>query len=374
MKFIASSGELLSHLLIISRVINNKNSLPILNDFLFTVKGNTLEMTASDLETTIVTSMNIEQVQGNGSISIRAGLLINTLKEFPEQPLTFDVNLENLSIAIETETGHYDFNGDSAMQFPDTPTPAENNNTLTIPAESLMTCIEKTSFATATEDSRPIVTGIHFDASENGLVAVSTDGHKLSKITYPSVSASSNCSFTLPKKPTALLKTMLVKEEGDVDIQFDDKNIFFNSINYRLICKQIVGTYPNYNSVIPQNNENKVIVKKNEFISVLRRVSVYASQATSLVRLSIKENHMTISARDVDYANSAEENFSCQYEGPEINIGFKSPFLTEMLGYIDTEEVEIALQDNTKAALLFPFNASEDQNFESLMLIMPIMI
>lgn len=375
MKFIVSSADLLSHLLIISRAISSKNNaLPILDDFLFSVSGNTLELTASDVETTIVTSMPIEGVEGNGKIAMRSGILISTLKEFADQPLTFDINLDNLAIAIETETGHYDFNGDDADQYPLIGSPKEGTNNVTIPAAVLLSSIEKTSFCTSPDESRPTLTGIYFDFTPEMTTVVATDGHKMSRVRTTSAKSETNCSFCLPKKPTALLKSMLIKEDGDAEIQFDKKNVYFNTNNYRLVCRQIEGDYPDYNRVIPTENEFKLIVKRDSFTSILRRVSVYSNQGTNLVKLELKNNSMIVSAQDMDYSNSAEEVFSCQYEGAEMSIGFKSTCFIELLNNMDTEDIEIDLCDPTHAALLYPYNTSSDAPIEMLMLIMPTML
>ena len=374
MKFTASSADMLNHLQNISRVINAKNTLPILDNFLLKITNDKLEMTASDLETTMVTSMPIADTEGEGEITVRAALLLNTLKEFPDQPLTFEINTENLGMTIVSESGHYDFNGDNADQYPQLPTVAGENQELSMPAADLFFCINKTAFAAATDETRPIMTGIYFDITEDTITTVATDAHKMVRIRDKKNGGDAISSFTLPKKPTALLKNVLPKEEGDVNIKFDSKNIFFTVGNYTLVCRQIEGNYPSYNSVIPTNSEFKLIVTRNAFISALKRVSIYANQASNLVKLELKENDMTISAQDLDYSNSAEEKFSCQYDGGPMTIGFKSSFLVEMLSNLTCEEVEIDLQDPQRAALLLPFDNEGDSEMETLMMIMPVMI
>lgn len=376
MKFIASSAELFNRLSIISRVISSKPSIPILDHFLFNVKNGSLEMTASDNETTIVTSMPIEGVEGNGSIAVRSGIMLSTLKEFADQPLTFDINTDNLSIVISSETGHYEFNGDSADQYIFIPTPGEGCKLVTIEASDFLNAIEKTSFATATEESRPMMTGIYFDITSDMVTSVATDAHKMARFRNRGVQGFEVGNFILAKKPTSLLKSMLVKEEGSADIQYDEKNIFVSTHNYRLICHQIEGSkYPNYNSVIPTNNTCKLLIRKNEFISILKRVSIYSNQASNLIRLQLRENMVVVSAQDLDYSNSAEDHLPCQYDGPEMEIGFKSNFLIEMLNNIDTEEVQIDLSDPSKAALLFPYSTDdEEQTIDILMLLMPVML
>ncbi|MCQ2206922.1 MAG: DNA polymerase III subunit beta [Paludibacteraceae bacterium] len=374
MKFTASSADLLEHLQNISRVINSKNTLPILDHFLFKIQGDKLEMTASDLETTIVTSMPIADVEGEGSICVMANRLLNTLKEFADQPLTFDINLDNLRMELITETGHYDFTGESADQYPELPVLEDDINSVIFPAKDLQFNLDNVAFAASTDDSRPQMAGIGFDITTEMTTVVATDSHKMVRIRNKNIKGEKNAMFILPRKPTALMRNILGKEDMDVEVRFDKSHIHFQMSKYTLVCRQVEGKYPAYNSVIPTNNEFKLIVKRDSFIRCLRRVAVYSNADNNLVKLDIKEGMITVSAQDVDYSISAEEKFACQYDGQPMAIGFKSPFFLEILNNLKTEEVEIDLQDPQRAALLFPFNSDDSESRELLMLIMPIMI
>lgn len=374
MKFTASSADLLEHLQNISRVINSKNTLPILDHFLFKIQGDKLEMTASDLETTIVTSMPIADVEGEGSICVMANRLLSTLKEFADQPLTFDINLDNLRMELITETGHYDFTGESADQFPELPVLEGDINTVIFPAKDLQFNLDNVAFAASTDDSRPQMAGIGFDISSEMTTVVATDSHKMVRIRNKNLKGQNNAMFILPRKPTGLMRNILAKEDMDVEVRFDRSHIHFQMSKYTLVCRQVEGKYPAYNSVIPTNNEFKLIVKRDSFIRTLRRVAVYSNADNNLVKLDINEGLITVSAQDVDYSISAEEKFVCQYDGQPMTIGFKSPYLLEILNNLKTDEVEIDLQDPQRAALLFPFNSDDSETRELLMLIMPIMI
>lgn len=365
---------MLEHLQNISRVINSKNTLPILDHFLFKIEGDKLEMTASDLATTIVTSMPIADVEGEGSICVMASRLLSTLKEFADQPLTFDINLDNLRMELITETGHYDFTGESADQYPVLPSLDGDINTVIFPAKDLLFNLDNVAFAASTDDSRPQMAGIGFDITTEMTTVVATDSHKMVRIRNKNIAGEKNAMFILPRKPTSLLRNLLAKEDMDVEVRFDRSHIHFQMSKYTLVCQQVEGKYPAYNSVIPTSNEFKLIVKRDSFIRCLRRVAVYSNADNNLVKLDIKEGMITVSAQDVDYSISAEEKFACQYDGQPMAIGFKSPFFLEILNNLKTEEVEIDLQDPQKAALLFPFNSDDSETRELLMLIMPIMI
>lgn len=365
---------MLEHLQNISRVINSKNTLPILDHFLFKIQGEKLEMTASDLETTIVTSMPIADVEGEGSICVMANRLLNTLKEFADQPLTFDINLDNLRMEMITETGHYDFTGESSDQYPELPVLEGDINTVIFPAKDLQYNLDNVAFAASTDDTRPQMTGINFDISTEMTTCVATDSHKMVRIRNKQIRGDKDANFILPRKPTSLMRNLLAKEDVDVEVRFDKNNIHFQMSKYTLVCRQVEGKYPAYNSVIPTSNEFKLIVKRDSFIRTLRRVAVYSNADNNLVKLDLQEGLVNVSAQDVDYSISAEEKFPCQYDGAPMAIGFKSPFLLEILGNLKTEEVEVDIQDPQRAALLFPFNSEDFDKREVLMLIMPIMI
>lgn len=374
MKFVVSSTELLGHLQAISRVISSKNTLPILDNFLFDLKGQTLEITASDLETTLITQLTLENTEGDASVAMPAKLLLETLREFPEQPLTFDINTGNLQIVINSENGRFSAVGQHGVDYPVLPTiKADKSNRFTLTADLLLAGINRTLFATADDELRPVMGGIFIEAATDSLTFVASDAHKLVRYSRNDAMADAPASFILPKKPASLLKNILAREEGPVKVEFDDKNAFFTLSGYRVVCRLVEGNYPNYNSVIPKSNPRKVSVDRVEFYNSLKRVSVFSNQASNLVKLQFTGNQMVISAQDIDFSISAYERLKCRYEGEEMEIGFKSVFLQEILGNLSSQEVHIELADPTRAGLFLPAeNANEAEDL--LMLLMPMMI
>ncbi|MBN2610688.1 MAG: DNA polymerase III subunit beta [Bacteroidales bacterium] len=372
MKFVVSSIDLLNHLQSVSRVISPKNSLPILDNFLFKLNGNDLEITASDLETTMVTTMKLQNTTDSGSISIPARLLTDTLKEFPEQPLTFDINTDTLAVVITSENGQFTIVGQSGADFPQLPSIKEDKkSSLKLAADSLERGITSTIFATADDELRPVMNGIFMEITPEELTFVASDAHKLVRNKYKDVQTDVNASFILPKKPANLLKNLLSKEKGDVLIEVDDKNALFTLSNALLVCRLVEGNYPSYNSVIPVDNQNKMIIDRQKFLNTLRRVSVFSNQASNLVKLQLTGNQITISAQDIDFSISAYERLSCQYDGDEMEIGFKSVFLIEILTNLQSSDVVMELSDPSRAGLFFPLEKDDE---DVLMLLMPMMI
>jgi DNA polymerase-3 subunit beta len=374
MKFVVSSSELLGHLQSISRVISSKNTLPILDNFLFNLSGNDLEITASDLESTLITRMKLENTDGDGTIALPARILLDTLKEFSVQPLTFDINMETMAVVISSENGKFNVVGQNGIDFPALPAiKKEKKFSFAINADVLLSGISKTLFATADDELRPVMGGIFLEASTDKITFVASDAHKLVRYQRTDAQADDNASFILPKKPASLLKNILPKEEGAVTVEFDDKNAFFILGNYKVVCRLVEGNYPNYNSVIPKNNPRKITIDRVEFFNTLRRVSVFSNQASNLVKLQLKGNQVMVSAQDIDFSISAYERIKCQYEGDEIEIGFKSVFLLEILSNIGSQDVMIELADPTRAGLFLPA-ITENESEDLLMLLMPMMI
>ncbi len=374
MKFVVSSTELLGHLQAISRVISSKNTLPILDNFLFSLSGNDLEITASDLESTLITRMKLENATGDGIIALPARILLDTLKEFSVQPLSFDINLDTLAVVITSENGKFNVVGQNGIDFPALPAiRKEKKFSFVINADLMLAGINRTLFATADDELRPVMGGIFVEASTERITFVASDAHKLVRYQRNDSHAEDNSSFILPKKPASLLKNILPREEGPVTVEFDDKNAFFSLNDYRVVCRLVEGNYPNYNSVIPKNNPRKVTVDRIEFYNTLRRVSVFSNQASNLVKLQLKGNQMTVSAQDIDFSISAYEKIKCQYEGDDLEIGFKSVFLLEILSNMASQDVMIELADPTRAGLFLP-GESENESEDLLMLLMPMMI
>jgi DNA polymerase-3 subunit beta len=377
MKFKASSTILLSHLQAISRVINSKNSLQILDNFLFSLEGQQLTMTASDTETTLITSMEVEEVEGAGKVAVSSRLLLDTLREFSDQPLNFQINDSNLAMVITSANGTYNFIGQNGDEYPRLPELQADAKVMMLPVTTLSAGISKTLFCTADDELRPVMNGIYFDILKDGLTLVATDAHKLVryKTSYTSVNLSEEedkASFILPKKPANMLKNILPKESGDVEVKFDNKNAYFKLSNYTMICRQVEGRYPNYNGVIPKENPYKIIVDRVTLLNALKRVSVFSNQASNLIKLQISENQIFISAQDIDFSISAEETINCQYADDQIKIGFKSAFLIEILNNIGSNDVIVELTDPSRAGIILPFE--NEDNEDILMLLMPMLL
>lgn len=374
MKFVVSSTELLNHLTAISRVISSKSTLPILDNFLFNLEENKLTITASDLESTLTTWVELENTEGIGEIAIPAKLLIDTLKEFPEQPLTFQVNNETYAVDIFSENGKFSIIGQDGEEYPEAKAlNAEKTTSVTMSHSVLLNGINKTLFATADDELRPVMNGILVEITPEEITFVASDAHKLVRYKRTDIKAEMESSFILPKKPAALLKGLLPKEDFDVKLDFDDKNAIVSLTNFKLSCRLVEGKYPSYNSVIPTDNPNKMQIDRIEFYNTLRRVSVFSNQASNLVRLKLSGNQLVVSAQDVDFSISAVERLNCMYEGDEFEIGFKSSFLIEILSNISSTEVEMELSDPTRAGILLPAEKEYEEE-DILMLLMPMMI
>ncbi len=374
MKFVVSSIELLSHLQAVSRVISSKNTLPILDNILFSLEKNKLELTASDLESTLVTSMSMENTTDSGVIALPAKLLLDTLKEFPDQPLSFDVNPDTLSVVISSENGQFTIVGQNGGDFPQIPSIREEEKTsFQLNADVLQQGILNTIFATADDELRPVMNGIFFELTTNDITFVASDAHKLVRYKRSDAKADADSSFILPKKPANLLKNLLVKEEGNIGVEFDSKNAYFVMPNYRLVCRLVEGNYPSYNSVIPTDNPNKLIIDRLKLYNALKRVSVFSNQASNLIKLQLTGNQVTVSAQDIDFSISAYERIPGQYDGDDLEIGFKSIFLIEILQNLQSADVVMELSDPSRAGILLPFS-TENESEEVLMLLMPMMI
>lgn len=372
MKFNVSSTKLFVQLQAVSRVIASKNSLQILEDVLFDLNGNVLTLTASDGETSIRTSMDVENAEGMGKVAFGAKLLLETLKEFPEQPLTFTIDDQNFGMNIISANGNYNFVGANGNEYPEMMAEEEAAHSFSLSADLMLTAINKTIFCTADDELRPVMNGIFFDLSEENITMVATDAHRLVRYTNMAVKATEPASFILPKKPAQLLKNILAREDAEMKVTFGVKNIRFEFGRTLIICRQIEGRFPNYNAVIPQNNQNNVTVDRQTIINACKRVSVFANTGTSLLKLALSENQIKISAQDIDFSTSAEETIACAYSGMPMAIGFKAPFLIEILSSIESNEVMISLADPARAGLILPVENAENEDL--LMLLMPMLL
>ena len=369
MKFIVSSSQLLRQLQVLGGVINSNNTLPILDNFLFEISENQLKVSASDLETTMTAVVAIES-DSTGSIAISARLLLDTLKTFPDQPLTFKTEGDSI-IEISSDQGKYDmayFGGD---EFPKSVSLESPSKTI-VPSNVLATAISKTIFAAGNDDLRPVMSGVFFQFSTDNLTFVATDAHKLVKYTRTDVTADKTAEFIMPKKPLNLLKSVLGGQE-DVVIEYNDANAKFTFENFVLICRLIDGKYPNYEAVIPKENPNKLTVDRASFQNSVRRVSIFSSKTTHQIRLKMAGTELNISAEDLDFSNKADERLSCDYQGDDMQIGFNSRFLSEMLSNLTSSEVLIEMSLPNRAGILTPIDGT-DEGEKITMLVMPVML
>ncbi|PNQ72586.1 DNA polymerase III subunit beta [Hanstruepera neustonica] len=370
MKFIVSSTYLLKQLQVLGGVINNSNTLPILDNFLFELNNTELIISASDLETTMSAKLEVES-DNSGSIAVPARLLLDTLKTFPEQPLTFVVE-DNNTIEISSNHGKYALAYADGNEFPKA-VALEDASTTTITGDILATAINKTIFAAGNDDLRPVMSGVFFQFSTEGLTFVATDAHKLVKYSREDVSANEVAEFIMPKKPLNLLKGILAASDDDVTIEYNDSNAKFSFENVELICRLIDGKYPNYEAVIPKENPNKLTIDRTQFLNSVRRVSIFSNKTTHQIRLKIAGAELNISAEDIDYSNKAEERLTCDYQGDDMQIGFNSRFLTEMLNNLTSDDVQLEMSLPNRAGILTPVDGL-DEGEQVTMLVMPVML
>lgn len=371
MKFIVSSSALLKQLQIINGVLNANNTLPILDNFLFEVKEKQMLIAASDLETTMTTLIPIES-KDSGNIAIPAKLLIDTLKTFPEQPLTFSIDMKKFSIEISSDFGKYKLTGHNGDEFPRVP-PIESASSFEIDAEILSAAVNKTIFATGNDDLRPVMSGVFCELSPENITFVATDAHKLVRYRRTDIHSETPSSFILPKKPLNLLKNTLSSVSEKIKINYNKTNASFSFNNTHLICRLIDGKYPNYEAVIPTQNPNKLLLDRVAFLNSLKRVSIFSNKTTHQVRLKITGSELNVSAEDLDFANEADERLTCQYTGEDMEIGFNSRFLIEMLSNLASDEVSIEMSAPNRAGILSP-SVKETTGEDILMLVMPVML
>lgn len=369
MNFVIASGTLLKHLQGISGVLSTSNTLPILDNFLFEISGNQMTVSASDLETTIRTTMEVDSKE-DGKIAIPAKILLDVLKTLADQPCTFHVDMENFAIEIAYDNGKSKMVGFDGDDFPKTPS-IESPNSTKLSGDILLNAINKTLFATGTDDLRPVMSGVYCEFTPENITFVATDAHKLVRYTRIDSQATGSSSFILPKKPLNLLRTNLNGEE-EVQLDYNDSNVVFTFGDMVLICRLIDGKYPNYEAVIPKENPNVLLIDRLQFLSSIKRVSIFANKTTHQIKLKLAGSELSLSAEDIDFANEANERLTCNYSGEDMEIGFNSRFLMEMLGNIDTTEVRLEMSEPSRAGLLKP--AEQEENEDILMLVMPVML
>lgn len=372
MRFTVSSTALSSRLVALSRVINSKNSLPILGDFLFEVADGRLNLTASDSEVVMKTSVEVNDADSSGRFCVGNHDLLEAVKGISEQPITFDVNLGENKASISYQNGMFSLPIENADDFPQAQQVGEGATTITISTQMLAENINRSIFATAQDELRPVMNGLYFDLTPDCLAVVASDGHKLVRNKIFTVKSEQPASFILPKKPASLLKNVLVKNGGDVVIRFDDRNAEINYEDGQLVCRLIEGRYPNYNSVIPQNNPNQLTVDRMGLLSALRRVQPFSNDSSNLIRFHVENGTLQLDAEDYDFSKTATERMVCDYNGMPMSIGFKGSSFIEILGNFECEQVIIQLADPSRAGLVVPSEQPENQDV--LMLMMPMLI
>ena len=372
MKFIISSTLLLKNLQSILGVINSNNTLPILDDFLFELEDDQLTITSSDLETTMRATVKTDMSEGPGSIAIPAKILVDTLKTFPDIPVAFTIDEVSLMIEISAGEGKYKLSGHKSEEYPRTPL-LEDTTAITLNSGLMSYAVNKTLFATGNDELRLVLSGIFCELTPDDVTFVATDAHKLVRYRRMDVKSAESTSFILPKKPMNLLKNTLSGLDVPVTIEYNKTNAFFAFSNIHLICRLIDGKYPNYDAVIPKENPNKMSIDRHALLTTIRRVSIFANQSTHQIRFRISGQELVLSAEDIDFSNEAKERLTCSYEGEDLEIGFNSKFLVEMLSNIDTDEVKLEMSAPNRAGILLPVNQG-NKDEDILMLVMPVML
>ncbi|HEY8396429.1 MAG TPA: DNA polymerase III subunit beta [Flavihumibacter sp.] len=369
MKFIVSSSALLKQLQQISGVINANTVLPILEDFLFEIDKNKLNVVATDLETVMRVQMDIEAKE-NGRVCIPAKILIDSLKNIPDQPLTFTID-KNFGIEITSDNGKYKVMGENPDNFPKEPS-ADDTTSFEMPSSALVTGINKTLFAVSSDDLRPAMTGVYFELDKNYVQFVATDAHRLVRYKRTDVKCPGSDSFIVPKKPLNILKSALPDNDDVITVSYNSNHLFVTHGNTQMSCRLIDARFPDYKVVIPADNPYKMVVLKSDFQGALRRVSVFSNKSTNQVVLNISGSELQLAAQDIDFSFEGNERMKCQYDGEDLAIAFNARFLIEMLNAAESEEVRMELSTPTKAGIIKPMDASEHE--ELLMLVMPLML
>ena len=372
MKFTVSSTTFCNHLQTLNKVISSKNTIQILNCILFDLQGDKLTMTASDTDICLVSILDVNSAEGSGRFAINATQIINGLKEIADQPVNITIDDNDFKVYIKYQNGKCEFGGQSGVEYPMPKTIGENTQSVSINSGVLLNGISRTIFATADDELRPVMNGVYFDIMPDSITFVASDGHKLVRDRNFTVKSEQSASFILPKKPAKTLKEILVKDGGDATVTFDENRAEISVDGYVLSCQLIEGRYPNYNSVIPKDNPYKVRIDRQSFISALRRVLVFASTSTNLIKIRIATNSVVISSQDIDFSTNAEEHLMCEYDGNTMNIGFKGTFLIDILNSFTSQDVVLELADPSRAGVVVP--AEQDENEDLLMLLMPMML
>ena len=370
MKFIVNSAYLLKQLSNINGVITTNPVVPILENFLFELEKGTLTVTGSDLQTSMITELQVESKE-KGNIAVPARILLETLKNLPEQPVTFSIDESTYSIEIISDNGRYKLSGENATDFPKVPS-VSNDFSAEISSDVLARAVNNTIFATSNDELRPAMTGVYVNLAEKNSTFVATDGHRLVRYRRKDIKSENGSAIIIPRKALNLLKATLPGENTSVSIDFNLSNAFFRFGNIRMICRLIDERFPDYENVIPTQNTIKMTIGRSELLGALKRISIYANKTTHQVRLKITGSELQISAEDLDFSNEANERLSCEHEGEDIEIGFNAKFLVEMLSNLDADQIKLNMSAPNKAGVILPIE--QDKNEDILMLVMPVML
>ena len=370
MKFIVNSSYLLKQLTNINGVITTNPVVPILENFLFEIDKNNLTVTASDLQTSMITEINIESKE-KGSIAVPARILLDTLKNLPDQPVTFSIDQASYSVEISSDNGRYKLSGENATDFPKVPV-VSNDFSASVSSDVLSKAINNTIFATSSDELRPAMTGVYVNLGEKNTTFVATDGHRLVRYRRTDIKSETGNTIIIPRKALNILKATLPSDNTDVSIDFNLSNAFFKFGNIRMICRLIDERYPDYENVIPSSSTIKMTINRLDFLSSLKRISIYANRTTHQVRLKITGSELQVSAEDLDFSNEANERLTCEHEGEDIEIGFNARFIIEMLSNLQTEQIRLGMTASNKAGLIMPADKEKDEDI--LMLVMPVML
>lgn len=373
MKFVVSSKALYSQLQAIGRVVSPKNSLAILDCFLFVLEDSTLKVTASDSETTLTACIELVESSENGCFAMNSKKILEALKDISEQPLTFEINASTMEMRISYQNGHYNLIAQHGEDYPQ-PVALRTDSVVSLNVKSnvLLNSITRTLFAASDDTLRPVMNGIYFDINTEDLTIVATDGHKLVRCRNLATKSEQKASFVLPKKPAQMLKSLIGKDESEIEISFDGRNATFKSEQFKMVCRLIEGRFPNYNSVIPTDNPFVVTINRHSLISALKRVLVFSAEEIWLVKLTLNQNELIVSGKDLDFSTAAEEHLSCNYSGQNMSIGFKGTFLIDILNNLTGDDIMMELADAARSGVIVP--AEQDADEDTLMLLMPMML
>jgi len=372
MRFNVHGKTLQQQIAAVSKVINAKNALSILDNFLLEVKEGALYITGSDQETVMTAKLEITNLENDGRIAVNAKRLMEVVKEVSNFPISFVVDDAQGSIDLQFPGGHFEFMGVDAAEYPQSFDTDELTVEMTVPAQVIQKGLDYTLFAISTETIRPMMTGVYWDFHENDITFVGSDTHKLVRYINSEYKPNRETSFILPGKPAGILRSLINKDTETVIIRKDEKSAIFTFGDFRLGCRFVKGAYPNYNRVIPVDNPNELTVDRQVLLSAMRRVSLFASKASSLVKMTMDNNSLNLDSQDLDYSTKANETVICSYDGNPLSIGFNAVYMVEVLNNLPGDNIVVKLSDPGRPGLFMPFEQKENE--EVVMLQMPMQV